>query len=79
MKTGDHVLHKPSAAAEEANHTRNELLSAVSWLRDVDSEEDGRDPQEMREMLLKRAEDRAKRLLTVIAEARALIALQPAD
>jgi hypothetical protein len=71
----DRARRVASAAAEEANHTRNELLSAVSWLRDVDPEEDGRDPQEMREMLLKRAEDRAKQLLVVIAEARELVSL----
>ncbi len=73
----DRARRVASAAAEEANHARNDLRSAVSWLRDVDPEDDGRNSQEMRELTLKNAEDHAKKLLTAIAEARALIALQP--
>lgn len=74
----DRARRVASAAASTANDTRNDLLSAVSWLCDVDLEDnDGRDPQEMREALLKRAEDGAKKLLATIAEARALTSLQP--
>lgn len=69
----DRARRVTAAAAETANHARNDLLLAVSWFADVDPQEDERDPTEMRAALLIKAEHHANALLRGIVEARKLI------
>lgn len=70
MKDLDTLRRVTSAAQSLALEVSNELHCAVSWSKTVDPEDDERDPAVMREMTLKTAEDKAKKLIEVIADAR---------
>jgi hypothetical protein len=71
-------LRRTASALQSSAHAlANDLGCVVSWSKDVDPEEDARDPHAMRMHTLTVAEDAARKLLDGITKARMMAVTLP--